>query len=101
MCFGKTVVSTAVGGIPEYLTDGVTALLTPPEEPVALARALERVIRDREEAAKLGANARALFEMRHTIGKLGRDFADLLEPLVSARKQDNASLIAPGTPITA
>jgi len=86
MCFGKTVVSTAVGGIPEYLTDGVNALLVPPEDPTALARALERVVRDREEAAKLGVNARALFEMRHTIGELGRDFADLLEPLVSARK---------------
>jgi len=59
-----------------------------------LAAALERVIRDREGVAKLGTNARALFEMRHTIGDLGRDFADLLEPLVSARKQDGDSLIA-------
>jgi glycosyltransferase involved in cell wall biosynthesis len=101
MCFRKTVVTTAVGGIPEYLTDGVNALLVPPEDPTALAGALERVVRNREEAAKLGANARTLFEMRHTIGELGRDFADLLEPLVSARKQDNDALIAPGTPITA
>ncbi len=94
MCFGKTIVSTAVGGIPEYLTDGVDGLVVSPDNPVALAAALERVIRDREGAAKLGTNARALFEMRHTIGDLGRDFADLLEPLVSARKQDSDSLIA-------
>jgi O-antigen biosynthesis protein len=82
MCFGKTIVSTIVGGIPEYLTDGINALLVPPENPAALAGALERVIRDREAADELGKNARVLFETRHTIGELGRNFAGLVEPLV-------------------
>jgi glycosyltransferase involved in cell wall biosynthesis len=91
MCFGKTIVSTAVGGIPEYLTDRINALLVPSESPAALARALERVVRDRDEANRLGKNARALFETRHTIGELGRNFVGLIEPLVSASRDTKNS----------
>lgn len=40
------VVSTAVGGIPEVVTDGETALLTPPGNPEALATAMNRIMSD-------------------------------------------------------
>ncbi|MEY2493342.1 MAG: hypothetical protein QOH24_2293 [Verrucomicrobiota bacterium] len=94
MCFGKAIVSTTVGGIPEYLTDGINALLIPPENPAALAGALERLIRDGEAANKLGENARVLFETRHTIGELGRNFAALVEPLVSEWENRRSPLSA-------
>jgi glycosyltransferase involved in cell wall biosynthesis len=38
--------ATDVSGIPELIEDGKTGLLVPPERPEALARALERLIRD-------------------------------------------------------
>ena len=84
MSLGKTIISTTVGGIPEYLTDGVDALLIPPEDAAALAAALERVVRNRAEARKLGTNARAGYEARHTQERFGRDFATLIMPLVSS-----------------
>ncbi|MBL8583811.1 MAG: glycosyltransferase, partial [Rhizobiaceae bacterium] len=39
-------VSTSISGVPELLTDGENGLVVPPEDPKALAMALERMIRD-------------------------------------------------------
>jgi glycosyltransferase involved in cell wall biosynthesis len=40
------VVATAVGGIPEVITDGVDGLLVPPADPAALAGAVARLLGD-------------------------------------------------------
>ena len=45
---GLPCISTNVGGIPSSVTDGFDALLVPPKNSDALARAIERVIRDGE-----------------------------------------------------
>jgi glycosyltransferase involved in cell wall biosynthesis len=45
---GLPCISTAVGGVPSSVTNGYDALLVPPKNPEALARAIERVIRDGE-----------------------------------------------------
>lgn len=41
---GSAVVGTRVGGIPEVVDDGVTGLLVPPQDPSALADALESLL---------------------------------------------------------
>lgn len=43
---GLPCISSAVGGVPSTVTDGHDALLVPPRNPQALARAIERVIAD-------------------------------------------------------
>ncbi|MFY7863785.1 glycosyltransferase family 4 protein [Roseateles sp.] len=43
---GVPVVSTRVGGIPDLLQDGVSALLVPPADPAALAQAALELIED-------------------------------------------------------
>ena len=53
---GVPVVSTAVGGVPEVVTDGENGLLVPPGDPEALAAAIRRILdepglRDRLAAA--------------------------------------------------
>ena len=40
--FGRPVIATAVGGVPEIIHDGVNGLLIPPENPPAIAAALDR-----------------------------------------------------------
>lgn len=40
------IVATRVGGIPGSVTDGEDGLLVPPRDPVAIARAISRIIRD-------------------------------------------------------
>jgi N-acetyl-alpha-D-glucosaminyl L-malate synthase BshA len=59
MCFGCPSVSTAVGGIPEVVTSGVTGCLVPSGDADPLARAVESLIGDPELRAKLGLAARA------------------------------------------
>ena len=45
---GLPCISTTVGGVPTTVTDGYDALLVPPKDARALARAMERVIDDAE-----------------------------------------------------
>gem|GEM_PF-769998 len=42
--FGKPVVATSVGGLPEYVKTGETGLLVPPRDPEALATALTSIL---------------------------------------------------------
>ncbi len=53
---GTPVVATAVGGLPEVVTDGVDGVLVPPGRPDALAAGVLRALDCRDE---LAANARA------------------------------------------
>lgn len=53
------IAATAVGGTPEILTNGDTALLTPGGDPEALARSLARLLTDRQLGASLAAAASA------------------------------------------
>ncbi len=39
---GRPVLATRVGGLPEQIEDGVSGLLVPPEDPAALAAAIQR-----------------------------------------------------------
>ena len=50
-------VTTGISAIPEVFADGENALLVPPEDPAALARALERAIRDPGLRRALGHSA--------------------------------------------
>ena len=61
---GLPAVAPAVGGIPELIEDGVTGLVTPPDDAPALAAALERLLLDRDLRAGLGAAARRRAEER-------------------------------------
>jgi glycosyltransferase involved in cell wall biosynthesis len=52
---GRPVVTTRHGGIPEFVSDGETALVVPESDPNALADALTTVLRDPALAKRLGA----------------------------------------------
>ena len=59
MAYGKPVVGTRVGGIPELIEDAVTGLLVAPGDDVALADALRALLADPQRAARMGAEGRA------------------------------------------
>ena len=59
MACGTAVVGSAVGGIPEVVDDGVTGLLVPPDDPAALADALNALLRDPDRARAYGDAGRA------------------------------------------
>jgi starch synthase len=58
MACGTAVVASDVGGIPEVVADGVTGLLVPPDDPEALAAALNELIRDPSRAMSMGQAGR-------------------------------------------
>ena len=57
MACGTAVVGSRVGGIPEVVTDGETGLLVPPDDPAALAAALNTLVRDPGLAEAMGRAA--------------------------------------------
>jgi glycosyltransferase involved in cell wall biosynthesis len=59
MLAGLPIVATRVGGIPEAVRDESEALLVPPENPLALATALARILHDSELRSRLAAAGRA------------------------------------------
>jgi glycosyltransferase involved in cell wall biosynthesis len=70
MAARRPVVASAVGGIPEYVDDGVTGRLVPPENADALARALVELLADDGLARRYGEAAYRrmldLFDVRRT-----------------------------------
>lgn len=58
MACGLCIVSTNVGGVPWLLEDGVDALLVPPDDPIAMAKAVRRILTEPGLSVRLSANAR-------------------------------------------
>jgi glycosyltransferase involved in cell wall biosynthesis len=74
MALGLPVVASAVDGVPEVVTDGVTGLLVPPERPDLLAKALRRLADDPALRASLGAAAHALIAEKFTVRRMIADY---------------------------
>jgi glycosyltransferase involved in cell wall biosynthesis len=60
MAIGIPVVATDVGGVSDIVADGETGLLVPPEDPAALAAAIERLLTDVELRDRVRTSAFAL-----------------------------------------
>jgi glycosyltransferase involved in cell wall biosynthesis len=58
MAYGRPVVATRVGGLVDAVEDGVTGVLVPPRDPVALRAAIDGLLGDRRRRTRLGAAAR-------------------------------------------
>jgi len=76
MASGVPVVSTALSGIPEIVVDGETGYLVEPGDAVALAGAMEKILREPESSARLGRagrrRAEELFDLHANVALLGR-----------------------------
>jgi len=70
MAAGLPIVATRVGGIPEIITDGIEGILIPPREPDALAKAIIRVLRDKESGKTMGLAARKKVEQEFSVEKM-------------------------------
>ena len=70
MCYGRAVVATAAGGIPEAVEDGVTGRVVPSRDPQALAAALVEVLLDPARREAMGAAGRKRFLERFTAERM-------------------------------
>jgi len=77
MAAGLPVVASRVGGLLDLIEEGRTGLLVPPDDPSALAAALESLIASPARAAALGAAARDEVTRRYSFDRMVRGFEDL------------------------
>jgi glycosyltransferase involved in cell wall biosynthesis len=77
MQMGRPVVAAAVGGLPEVFEQEVTGLLTPAEDPAAIADAALRLLGNLELAERMGNAGRLAAETRFAFD----DYVDRRETL--------------------
>lgn len=77
MAFGKPIVATQVGGIPEQVMDGESGILVSPGDSLALAEAIKKLLKNPALATRLGQNACAqvrekfsMMSMEHGLSRL-------------------------------
>jgi glycosyltransferase involved in cell wall biosynthesis len=66
MAAACAVIGSAVPGVREVIADGVDGRLVPESDPVAMADAIEQLLRDTTQAARLAASARKVALERHS-----------------------------------
>ena len=76
MAAGRPVVATSVGGVPEFVLDGRTGLLVPPEDPAAMAAAIRSLHDAPGMAAALGAEGRSV-AARFDWSEIEREYQEL------------------------
>lgn len=65
---GRAVVAARVGGLPEVVADGETGLLVPPEDPAALAAAMDSLTDDR--LVDMGRAGRSRFMEKFSVDRM-------------------------------
>jgi glycosyltransferase involved in cell wall biosynthesis len=84
MAAGLPVVASSVGGIPEQVVDGETGLLVPPDNPAALACALQCLLDEPELRARMGAAGRRRAVELFDVARFRRDHLALYERLLAS-----------------
>jgi glycosyltransferase involved in cell wall biosynthesis len=79
MALARPVVATRVGGIPEMIEDGISGLLVPPGDPVAMAAAIIRVLQDQGLARRLGSAGHQLVRRRFPVERMIAQVSSLYE----------------------
>jgi glycosyltransferase involved in cell wall biosynthesis len=70
MTFGKAIVATMAGGIPEFIQDGHNGLLVAVEDSEALAESIDTLVRDKDLRDRIGQNGLMVVEQKYDYDKL-------------------------------
>lgn len=80
MRHARPVVGFAVGGIPDWLQDGVNGFLAPAQDVTTFAEAIELLLRDDALAAGLGEQGRMIAQARYGYAEYITQLAEFLSP---------------------
>ena len=86
MAAARPVVSTRLAGIPESVVHGETGLLVPPEDTMALAEALRRLIQDAKLRLHYGRAGRERIEQHFRIDQTVAPLIELLQKTPGASR---------------
>ncbi len=81
MAQGVPAIVSNVGGLPEIVEDGVSGIVVPPRDAVALAGAIRSLAEDAEKRARFGRAARERIRTHFDCRKSAEDFAALFRRL--------------------
>lgn len=84
MLAGIPVVATDVGSVRESVDDGETGLVVPPEDPTALAEAVQQLVDDVPLRQRLGAEARRRGVGRFTVTATVNAYLDLYREILAS-----------------
>jgi glycosyltransferase involved in cell wall biosynthesis len=84
MALSRPVVASRTGGVPEIIEDGKSGLLVEPGNPMAIAEAVDSLIRQMGQADQLGRNGRARVSRNFTASIMAEKTAHLYRRLVSS-----------------
>ncbi|MHB1049604.1 MAG: glycosyltransferase family 4 protein [Bacteroidota bacterium] len=79
---GKIHIGTSVGGIPEFVKNGITGLLIPPESPQELATSIITLLNNPEDCYRMGQNAKKEFIARYTLNTMVNSIEQLYYSLL-------------------
>ena len=97
MAQGKLVTASSVGGHRELIEHGVTGTLFPPDDPAALAMAMNHLLADRTSWDDRRAVARAFVERAHDWGSNARRYLPVYQAVIARKgytKGDSAQIAA-------
>ena len=92
MASARPIVSTRLAGIPELVIDGETGILVQPGDGIALAHALEQLLRDPELRLHLGRAGRVRIEQHFRIERTVEPLIQLIEQSCSRRPMGDVSV---------
>jgi glycosyltransferase involved in cell wall biosynthesis len=91
MATSLPIIATEVGGIPELVTNGDNGLLVTPADPAALARAIQHLADNREEAYRMGVRGRERMEEQFTLERKIAETEQLCSILLKETGQSTRS----------
>lgn len=77
--FGKPVVVTAVGSIPEVVKNGISGFVVPSKDPTALAEALVKILGNSELRRAMGRNAQKIGNTELSWDTIAKQTVDVYE----------------------
>jgi len=89
MASGCAIAATNVGGIPETVRDGESALLVSPEEPRTLAGAIGRLLGSRELGTRLGEKASRIIDEKYSASAVTGRIEDIYTRLAAAARGED------------
>lgn len=92
MAMGKAVIATRSAGQVDLIKHSITGILVPPGNPTALREAITQLLRNPEDAERMGRAGRQLVETRHTLDAYVQEIARIVRDAAGLSVPDSALL---------